>query len=46
MRLLIDHYYWIAGIASLGMAAWIAIISTIVGIAVIVKMILNEKQKR
>jgi hypothetical protein len=44
MRFLIDHYVWICGVISLGVAGWTAIISFILGIGLIVRFILSEKQ--
>lgn len=46
MRIIIDYYFWIAGLASFAMAAWSALVAFILGLGLMVKMILGERQKK
>lgn len=46
MRLVVDYYFWIAGLASVGMAAWSAFVAFVLGLGLMIKMILGERQKK
>lgn len=46
MRVVIDYYFWVAGLASLAIAAWSGVVAFILGLGLMVKMILGERQKK
>lgn len=46
MRMVIDYYFWLAGLASVAMATWSAFVAFVLGLGLMVKMILGERQKK
>jgi len=46
MRIFIDNYFWIAFAVCFCVAMWVGAVSLVIGVAVIVNVILKERQEK